>query len=140
MASSLPKQKRIALVAHDYKKPLLLAWAKRHLEQLRQHELYATSTTGSLLQQQLNLPITRLLSGPLGGDQQIGALIATEKLDLLVFFWDTLTSQPHDTDVKALLRLAVVWDIPMACSAATADFLFSSILLEQDYPHHPSLS
>ena len=139
MASSLSKQKRIALVAHDHKKPLLLAWAKRHLKQLRQHELYATGTTGSPLQQQLNLPITRLLSGPLDGDQQIGALIANEKLDLLVFFWDPLTSQPHDPDVKALLRLAVVWDIPMACSTATADFLFSSKLLEQDYPRHPSL-
>ena len=139
MASFLPKQKRIALVAHDHKEPLLLAWAKRHLEQLRRHELYATGTTGSLLQQQLNLPITRLLSGPLGGDQRIGALITTEKLDLLVFFWDPLTSQPHDPDVKAVLRLAVVWDIPMACSTATADFLFSSILLEQDHPHHPSL-
>ena len=115
------------------------AWAKRHLEQLRQHELYATGTTGSLLQQ-LNLPITRLLSGPLGGDQRIRALIATEKLDLLVFFWDPFTSQPHDSDVKALLRLAVVRDIPMSCSRATADFLFSSTLLGQDYPpSKPSL-
>ena len=116
-----------------------MAWAKRHLEQLCQNELYATGTTGSLLQQQLDLTIARLLSGPLGGDQRIRALIATEKLDPLVFFWDPLTSQPHDPDVKALLRLAVVWDIPMACSTTTADFLFSSILLEQDYPRHPSL-
>ena len=139
MASALPKQKRIALVAHDHKKLFLLTWAKRHLEQLHQHKLYATGTTGSLLQQQLNLPITRLLSGPLGGDQQIGALIATEKLDLLVFFWGPLTSQPPDPDVNALLWLAVVWDIPMACSTATADFLFSSKLLGQDYLHHLSL-
>ena len=103
------------LVVHEHKKPLLLAWAKRHQEQLLQHKLYADSTTGSLFQQQSNLPTTRLLSGPPGGDQQTGALIATEKLTLLVFFWDPLTSQPHDLDVKALLRLAVVWDIPMAC-------------------------
>ena len=139
MASSLPKQKRIALVAHDHKKSLLVAWAKRHLEQLCQNELYATGTTGSLLQQQLDLTIARLLSRLLGGDQQIGALIATEKLDLLVFFRDPLTSQPQDPDVKALLRLAVVWDIPVACSTAAADFLFSSTLLEQDYLRHPSL-
>lgn len=139
MASSLPNQKRIALVAHEHKKPLLLAWAKRHREQLLQHKLYADGTTGSLLQQQSNLPTTRLLSGPLGGDQQTRALIATEKLTLLVFFWDPLTSQPHDLDVKALLRLAVVWDIPMACGTTTADFLFSSKLLGQDYLRHPSL-
>ena len=139
MASSLPNQKRIALVAHDHKKHVLLVWAKRHREQLHQHKLYADGTTGSLLQQQSNLPITRLLSGPLGGNQQTGALIATEKLTLLVFFWDLLTSQPHDPDVKVLLRLAVVWYILMACGTTTADFLFSSKLLGQEYLRHPSL-
>lgn len=139
MAALLPSRKRIALVAHDHKKPLMLAWAEYHLEQLRQHELYATGTTGTLLQERLNLTISRLLSGPHGGDQQIGAMIAEERLDLLVFFWDPLTSQPHDPDVKALLRLAVVWDIPMACSPASADFLFSSALLQQEYARHASL-
>ena len=133
MLHPIPARKRIALVAHDAKKPALLAWATEHLAELQRHELYATGTTGRVIGDALGLPITCLLSGPLGGDQQVGALIAELKIDLLIFFWDPLTSQPHDPDVKAVIRLATMWNIPVACNAATADFLFSSPWMVKDY-------
>ena len=133
MLHPIPARKRIALVAHDAKKPALLAWATEHLAELQRHELYATGTTGRVIGGALGLPITCLLSGPLGGDQQVGALIAELKIDLLIFFWDPLTSQPHDPDVKAVIRLATMWNIPVACNAATADFLFSSPWMAKEY-------
>lgn len=129
--------KTVALVAHDHKKPELIQWALAHKPQLTQYKLVATGTTGGLLQQALDLPITRFKSGPLGGDQQIGALIAEQKLDCLVFFWDPLDPAPHDPDVKALLRLASVWNLPVACNPATADLMFSSSLFDSDsYQRH----
>ena len=126
-------RKRIALVAHDSKKPELLEWAAAHREQLAQHELLGTGTTGKIIEEALGLPVRRYLSGPIGGDQQIGALIAECAVDVLIFFWDPLSAQPHDPDVKALLRLAVVWNIPVANNRITADHLFSSPLMEQSY-------
>lgn len=130
---SMNATKHVALVAHDNKKPDLLEWAEYNSEQLAQHELYATGTTGRLLQERLGFTINRLQSGPLGGDQQIGARIAEGTIDALIFFWDPLEPMPHDPDVKALLRIAVVWNIPIACNRASADFIFSSPLMREAY-------
>ena len=125
--------KRIALIAHDNCKKDLLEWAKFNRGTLERHELYATGTTGSVLVEDLGLEVTRFLSGPLGGDQQVGAAIAEGRIDLVIFFWDPLEPHPHDVDVKALLRIAVVYNVPMACNRATADFVLSSPLLGEEY-------
>ena len=130
-------RKRLALIAHDNRKPDMLEWAIANHDTLRDHELYATGTTGRLVSDALDLPVTRFLSGPYGGDQQVGAGIAEGRLDCVVFFWDPLESQPHDVDVKALLRIAVVYDCPIACNRATADFILSSPLMSGVYERGP---
>ncbi len=126
-------KKRIALVAHDNKKRDLIEWARFNSDLLAGHELCATGTTGSLLEEVLGMPVLKLQSGPLGGDQQIGAKIAGGDVDFVIFFWDPLEPQPHDPDVKALLRIAVVWNIPVACNRASADFMISSTLMSSPY-------
>ena len=130
--------KRIALIAHDNHKTDLLEWASFNRETLAGHELHATGTTGDQLAVELGLAVHRFLSGPLGGDQQVGAAIAEGRIDVVIFFWDPMTPQPHDVDVKALLRIAVVHDIPIACNRASADFLLSSPLMRESYPRQLS--
>src|SRR5579885_2754065 len=127
------EKKRIALVAHTNKKQDLLEWAKFNRELLTKHELYSTATTGKMLETELGLEINKLRSGPLGGDQQIGAKISEGGLDFLIFFWDPLEPQPHDSDVRALLRIAVVWNVPVACNRSSADFIITSPLMNEEY-------
>ena len=130
---SLHLIKRIALVAHDNKKADLIDWALYNKTVLIKHELIATGTTGKLLEQNLGHPVQKLFSGPLGGDQQLGAMIAEGKLDVIIFFWDPMEAQPHDSDVKALIRLAVAWNIIIACNRTTADFILTSALMQEPY-------
>jgi len=129
----MERKKRIALIAHDNRKRDLLEWARYNRGTLSRHELYATGTTGSRVGAELDLPVTLFLSGPLGGDQQVGAGVAEGRIDFVIFFWDPLEPQPHDVDVKALLRIAVVYNVPIACNRASADFMLSSPLMDTEY-------
>ena len=130
---SMARDKSIGLVAHDNKKRDLVEWAKFNRDLLAHHTIYATGTTGELLEKELGFEVAKLQSGPLGGDQQIGARIAEGEIDFLIFFWDPLEPMPHDPDVKALLRMAVVWNIPIACNRSSADFMISSPLMDEEY-------
>ncbi|MFN2122137.1 MAG: methylglyoxal synthase [Candidatus Promineifilaceae bacterium] len=129
----LPPRKRIALVAHDNRKDELLEWARENIDKLRRHELYGTGTTGWLIGEELGVEVIRFQSGPLGGDQQLGARISERGIDVLFLFWVHLVAQPHDPDVKALLRISVLWNIPVASNRSTADFLFTSPYMSGEY-------
>jgi methylglyoxal synthase len=129
-------RKRIALVAHDNKKKELIEWVEANRVELSRHELYATGTTGRLLEEQLDRPVSKLLSGPIGGDQQIGSMIAEGFIDILIFFWDPMAAQPHDSDVKAVLRVAIAWNCILACDSSTADFILTSPLMLKEYEIH----
>jgi methylglyoxal synthase len=133
VVTPMRRRKRLALIAHDNRKEAMLEWARFNRETLDGHELHATGTTGAILADELGLTVKRFLSGPLGGDQQVGAAIAEGTIDFVIFFWDPLEPHPHDVDVKALLRIAVVYNVPIACNRATADFVLSSPLLSQEY-------
>ncbi len=126
-------RKRVALVAHDKKKKELVDWVERNRIELSRHELFATGTTGRMMEEQLDRPVSKLLSGPIGGDQQIGAMIAQGFIDILIFFWDPMEAQPHDSDVKALLRVAIAWNCIVACDSSTADFVLTSPFMTKEY-------
>lgn len=130
---TLARKKRIALVAHDHQKSALVEWAIKNKEMLSKHELLATGTTGNLLEKELGQTITKMYSGPLGGDQQLGARIADKEIDIMIFFWDPMEAQPHDSDVKALLRVAVAWNVIIANDSATADFIVTSPFMNEAY-------
>lgn len=132
-ANPMQRRKKIVLIAHDNRKADLLAWARFNRATLADHELFATGTTGALIADELDLRVDRFLSGPLGGDQQVGAAIAEGRIDAVIFFWDPLEPHPHDVDVKALLRISVVYNVPIACNRATADFVLSSPLMDAEY-------
>ena len=129
------KQKTIALIAHDHQKEDLVEWCVRNQEELKKHFLCGTGTTSKMIAEATGLPVKPYKSGPLGGDQQIGARIAEGEIDMMIFFWDPLEAQPHDPDVKALLRIAQVYDIPIANNKASADFMISSPLMDEEYEH-----
>ena len=133
VTKKLSARKRIALIAHDHKKEEMSQWAIFNKTVLARHELFATGTTGKMVEEALDRPVKKFLSGPLGGDQQIGSMIATGDIDMVIFFWDPMEAQPHDTDVKALLRLCAVWNIPMACDRSTADFIITSPFMHEEY-------
>ncbi|HEX7692626.1 MAG TPA: methylglyoxal synthase [Sediminibacterium sp.] len=130
---TLLAKKTVAMVAHDHKKTDLIDWAVYNKSALAMHNLVATGTTGRMLEEELGRPVKKMLSGPLGGDQQIGSMIANGDIDVMIFFWDPMEAQPHDSDVKALLRLCVAWNIPMACDRATADFIMTSPFMHTEY-------
>lgn len=132
----MDKQKKIALVAHDNRKKDLIGWVKKNREALGTHFLYGTGTTGAIISRETGLPVRTFKSGPLGGDQQIGAKIIDNEINFMIFFWDPLEAQPHDPDVKALLRIAVLYDIPIATNMASADFMFTSPLMEEEYDRY----
>jgi methylglyoxal synthase len=138
-ASAQGSSRNIALIAHDNRKPDLVEWAQFNRETLSKHVLFATGTTGQILSDELELPVNRYLSGALGGDQQVGAAIAEGKIDLVIFFSDPLAAHAHDVDVKALLRIAVLYDVPIACNRASADFMLSSPLMVSAYARHPHM-
>ena len=129
----MDKQKRIALIAHDHRKSDLIDWCEFNSELLSNHKLYGTGTTGKMIANKVGLDVTPFNSGPLGGDLQIGAAISENRIDMMIFFWDPLQAQPHDVDVKALLRIGVLYNIPMACNRASADFMISSDLMNEEY-------